>query len=342
MRYVKYILFPFSLLYWLFTYCRNLCFDKGILKQTEFDIPMISVGNITVGGTGKTPHVQYIIQLLDGMEIASLSRGYKRKSKGFVLANAETTVSELGDEPFLLHRRFPDLHVAVCEKRVEGVQKLLEQIPSLKAIVLDDAFQHRYVKPSLQILLIDYNRPLWEDHVFPVGFLREGKYAVSRADVVIITKCPETLSKNEVETYKKRLGLTRQKLFFSTMEYGSVYEFSTKQLYGNQEFLTQHNVCLVTGIAEPKPLEQYVESFGNKVKTKSYPDHYSYSEADVKELSALSSDYKIVTTEKDVYKLAEILPQTKIFVIPIMPKILFGKQEEFNAEILRLESKFPI
>lgn len=333
MRYTKYILFPFSLLYWLFTYCRNFCFDKGILKQTEFDIPIISVGNITVGGTGKTPHVQYIIQLLDGMEIASLSRGYKRKSKGFVLANAETTVSELGDEPFLLHRRFPNLHVAVCEKRVEGVQKLLERVPFLKTIVLDDAFQHRYIKPGLQILLIDYNRPLWHDHVFPVGFLREGKYAVSRADVVIITKCPETLSGNEVETYKNRLGLTRQKLFFSTMEYGSVYEFNTKQLYDNQDFFAQRKLCLVTGIAEPKPLEQYIQSFGNHVETKSYPDHYSYSETDVKELSALSSEFEIVTTEKDVYKLAEILPKTQLYVIPIMPKILFGKQGEWNSLI---------
>ena len=199
--------------------------------------------------------------------------------------------------------------------------------------MLDDAFQHRYIKPSLQILLIDYNRPLWHDHVFPVGFLREGKYAVSRADVVIITKCPETLSENEVETYKTRLGLTRQKLFFSTMEYGSVYEFNTKQLYDNHDFFTQHKLCLVTGIADPKPLEQYVQSLGNQVETKSYPDHYSYSKTDVKKLSALSSEYEIVTTEKDVYKLAEILPNTPLYVVPIMPNIMFGKQKEFETLI---------
>lgn len=333
MKILSYILSPFSLPYWLFTYCRNKCFDWNILPQKIFPLPVISVGNITVGGTGKTPHVQYIVNLLQGKRIASLSRGYKRKSKGFVLSGQNTSVDELGDEPFLLQQRFPSLHVAVCEKRVEGIEHLLIKFTDLQAIILDDAFQHRYVKPSLQILLVDYNRPLWNDFVFPAGYLREGRYAVSRADVVVVTKCPPEMKEYEAAVWLEKLGKNGKPVFFSTMEYGNVYEFSEKKPLEPTQFFTQRKVCLVTGIAQPKPLETYVRSFGGTVRTHPYPDHYSYSESDVAQLKQLATHYNIVTTEKDVYKLAEILPDTPLYVVPIMPKFLFDGKVRFDELI---------
>lgn len=340
MKFLKYILFPFSICYWIFTWCRNFCFDKGILKQTQFTIPIISIGNITVGGTGKTPHVQYLINLLQDKNIASLSRGYKRKSKGFLLANENTSVDELGDEPFQLYKRFQNLHVAVCEKRVVGVQNLLNLIPNLQSIILDDAFQHRYIKPSFQIILIDYNRPIWKDCVFPVGFLREGKYALNRADVVIVTKCPNDISVKEVEFWKNKLKLTKQKLFFSTMEYDLIYDNQTKQnIDDNQKFLKENNICLVTGIAQPQPLIDYVKQYNKSISTEIFPDHYSYSEKDVVRLQNITKNKLLLTTEKDVYKLSKILPDAKLYVLPIMPRILFDKQKEFDS-IMQSEVKY--
>lgn len=334
MKSLKYILLPFSWLYWAFTFCRNKCFDWNILHQQSFRVPIISVGNITVGGTGKTPHVQYIVNLLKDREIASLSRGYKRKSTGYVLAEASTSVDELGDEPFLLQKRFPSLHVAVCEKRVVGVSKLMEQFPNLQAVILDDAFQHRYVKPKLQIVLVDYNRPLWRDEVFPVGYLREGAYALKRADVVVVTKCPSTMSETDAALWRKKLRIQQQKLFFSTMDYGAVYEYADKQPYESSQFFANRDVCLVTGIAQPQPLIDYVRSFGGNVFVKTYPDHYAYSQRDEDELSQLANQYSLVTTEKDVYKLAKIVPNKPLFVVPIMPKFLFDGQSQFDMLLL--------
>ncbi len=336
MRFFKYILFPFSICYWIFTWCRNFCFDNNILKQTKFDIPIISVGNITVGGTGKTPHVQYLVNLMQNNNVASLSRGYKRKSKGFLLANENTSVDELGDEPFQLHKRFPNLSVAVCEKRVVGVQNLLKTKQNLQAIILDDAFQHRYIKPSFQIVLIDYNRPIWKDFVFPVGFLREGKYALKRANVVVITKCPNDISKKETEFWKNKLKLNGQKLFFSTMQYGQIYDNITKQNVDNQKFIAENNICLVTGIAQPQPLINYLKQYNSSISTEIFPDHYSYTEKDAVRLQNINKNKLLLTTEKDAYKLSKMLSETKLFVIPIIPQFLFDKNEEFNKLILNV------
>lgn len=336
MKFLKYILFPFSIFYWIFTWCRNFCFDNGILKQSHFSIPIISIGNITVGGTGKTPHVQYLINLLQEKNISTLSRGYKRKSKGFLLANENTTVDELGDEPFQLHKRFSNISVAVCEKRVVGVQNLLQQVPNLQTIILDDAFQHRYIKPSFQIVLIDYNRPIWKDCVFPTGFLREGKYALNRADVVIVTKCPSNFSEEQKNYWINKLNLKTQKLFFSTMNYGFIYDNNTKQTYENQQFIKNNDICLVTGIAQPQPLIDYIKQYNESLSAEIFPDHYSYSEKDVVRLQNINKNKLLLTTEKDAYKLSKILPKAKIFVIPIMPIILFDKKEEFDTLIQKV------
>ncbi len=335
MKYFKYILLPFSGLYWLFTYIRNCCFDRNILPQRRFAVPLISVGNITVGGTGKTPHVQYLVNLLHGKNVATLSRGYKRKSKGFVLANSETSVSILGDEPFLLQKRFPALHVAVCEKRVEGVTNLLKTVNGLQAIILDDAYQHRHVKPGLQILLVDYNRPLWNDWVFPAGMLREGTYAVSRAQIVVVSKCPHAMNECETALWRKKLRLRdNQQLFFSTMEYDEIYQYCTKQNVDTRQFLTSRPVCIITGIAQPTPMIEYVHSFGGRCFVKIYPDHYAYSDQDAKELLQLAENYTLLTTEKDVYKLSECINPALLYVLPIMPRFLFDGQKDFDTAIL--------
>lgn len=339
MKKLKYILFPFAWCYWLFTFLRNKCFDWGLLSQTQFAIPTISVGNITVGGTGKTPHVQYIIQLLQHKRIASLSRGYKRKSKGFVLANAQTSVQELGDEPYQLQQRFPNIHVAVCEKRVEGVEKLQKQIPNLQAIILDDAYQHRYIKPQFQILLIDYNRPLWNDHVFPVGYMREGHYAVNRADVVIVTKCPSNITITEQEQCKEKLHAQGKKIFFTTMHYESIYHFKTKQLVNNQLFIKERNICVITGIAQPRPMVQYLQSIQAQFISKTYPDHYSYSEQDKRTLQELAKNYTLLTTEKDVYKLSQVLPDCDLYVLPIMPQFCNEKDKDEFDELIQAQLK---
>ena len=196
MKQLRYILLPFSGLYWLFTYVRNVCFDRHILQQTEFSLPLISVGNITVGGTGKTPHVQYLVNLLRNKNVATLSRGYKRKSKGFVLASAETNVSMLGDEPFLLQQRFPDLHVAVCEKRVEGVLRLLENV-SVWMHCIWMMHTTRYVKPGLQLLLGRLQSAVVERLGIPAGMLREGNVCRSRAHIVVVSKCPQIMGESE-------------------------------------------------------------------------------------------------------------------------------------------------
>lgn len=333
MRILSYILFPFAILYRVYTDIRNILFDYAVLPQTNFRIPTISVGNITVGGTGKTPHVQYLIELLKDYKTASLSRGYKRKTKGFILANEKTTVTEIGDEPFLLHKRFPLLHVAVCEKRVDGVYHILEQVPDVQTIVLDDAYQHRYIKPDVQILLVDYNRPLWKDFVFPMGRLRENRKQIKRSDIVIVSKCPKNVSSEDIPMWKDKLGLHSQALFFSSMNYGAIYNAHSKKEYNTKEFLKSQACCIVTGIAQPNALISYVKSFGGSVSTKIFPDHYEYSLNDKKELQKIADNNIIVTTEKDVYKMSSLIPNERIFVLPISPIFLFEQEQEFKNMI---------
>jgi len=342
---LKYSLFPFSILYWIITYTRNLLFDIAFLKSTKCDIPIISVGNITVGGTGKTPHVQYIINLLQNyVALASLSRGYKRSTKGFVLATSSTTVNEIGDEPYLLHKRFPEISVAVCEDRVGGVQKIMCNTPS-KLVVLDDAFQHRKIACNLQIVLVDYNRPLWKDYVFPVGFLREGAYAIKRAQVVIVTKCP-ALTIAEQNYWRKNLCITKQILFFTKIAYGSLYDSKTKVAYNNTEILQNASILLVSGIAQSEPLLSYISSFNTSVQHCNFSDHHAYTSQDITEIYhtylQLHTNSKtiIVTTEKDIYKLSQLQDyKIPIFVLPIVPEFIDNTQATFNELLLDVISK---
>ena len=259
---------PLSWLYGLGVGFRNILFDMGILKSRSFTVPVISVGNITVGGTGKTPHVEYLIQLLkDRAKVAVLSRGYKRKSHGFVLADEQSTVNDIGDEPFQMKTKFPDITVAVDKKRTRGIDHLTsgEYVKDIDVIFLDDAYQHRYVKPGINILLVDYHRLVIYDTLLPAGRLREPVKSKDRADIVIVTKCPKDLKPMEFRVITKAMNLyPYQQLFFSTHEFGSL-----RQMFGEDQkplnTIADKNVMLLTGIASPEQMQTELQAYTKKV-----------------------------------------------------------------------------
>lgn len=307
------LLKPVSWIYGFVTGVRNWMFDHGILPQNEFGIPVVSVGNIAVGGTGKTPHVEYIVgKLAMDYKTAILSRGYKRKTRGFVLANSLSTPESIGDEPLQIYRKYGlSAKVAVCESRRKGISELIRQFPDLELIILDDAFQHRYVKPKIAILLTDYHRPVYEDHLLPWGRLRESPINVNRADVVIVTKCPEDVSPLEYRLITKKLDLMSfQKLYFSRYNYGHLMPvFPEDEPYHvNLGSLTfNDSVLLVTGVANPREFIRYFKQYPFKIKICHFPDHHNFSREDLElilnKFSALPGERKIiVTTEKDAVR----------------------------------------
>lgn len=331
------ILCIFSPIYWTITYLRNRAYDKGFFESTSFSTPTICVGNITVGGTGKTPHVAYICSLLQqSISTAILSRGYKRKTHGYVYAHPTITVDEIGDEPYFLHKKLQKTAVAVCENRVVGVTKLLQDKPNTQAIILDDAFQHRAIKAGLNIVLIDYNRPLWNDFVFPGGMLREGTYALQRAQCVIVTKCPNNLPIEEQTMWKNRLKITHQSLFFTKILYNSIYEAETNQLHDIATILASKHILLVTGIAQPKPMHTFISKYCKDITHLNFPDHHVYTN---KDYSIILENYKtyrttIVTTEKDAPKILEITRrQLPIYVLSIGIEFLNNSDDEFKTRI---------
>ena len=324
-------------------------YDLNLLESKEFDVPVISIGNITVGGTGKTPHVEYLVQLLkDKFEVATLSRGYKRKSSGFLLVEPESTSEKVGDEPLQIKNRFQDVTVSVCKKRVEGVQKLLhpENGNSPDVIILDDAFQHRRITPGINILLIDYNRPIKKDHLLPFGRLREGVSQMRRANIVVFTKCPDEVTPIMRRILQKDIGLLPyQSLFFTALDYEKLKPvFTAKKL--DKTFYTEktHSILIVTGIAFPKLVHDYLKRFSDQIKIMSFPDHYYYSEDDIQQmlrnLEALPEGKKIiVTTEKDSMRLKdrENLPdvfKNSLYFLPVKVKFMEGEGKEFNKKIL--------
>lgn len=313
-EFVDIILAPIAWIYGCIVFMRNKFFDWGILKQRTFGVPVIVVGNISVGGTGKTPHVEYIIEHLgDTYHIGVLSRGYKRKTKGFILANDKTTPNDIGDEPYQIYRKFPNITLAVCENRCEGIEKLKEIDPEINLFVLDDAFQHRYVKPSVSIVLVDYNRPIDTDHMLPRGRLREPVHGILRADMVIITKCPEEIKPVEVSIAKKRLDLfPSQKLYYTTFKYYNfrpIFPEIVKNGPQLQNLTEDDTLLLVTGIANHVPFVRFLNAFRAKVKIIKFTDHHNYGRKDFNFIeewyNKLSGKQKfIITTEKDAVKFA--------------------------------------
>lgn len=314
-RVITSILKPMSWLYGMVTGARNWMFDHGVLRVKSYDVPVISVGNITVGGTGKTPHVEYITGMLSlDYKMAVLSRGYKRKTRGFILANSHSTPESVGDEPLQIFRKFgKHAKVAVCENRNKGIQELLRLFPDIELIVLDDAFQHRYVKPKISVLLMDYNKPIYEDHLLPLGRLRENPHQINRADMVVVTKCPENITPIDCRLLKKNLDLMPyQQFYMSRYAYGDLQPvFPNDDPYSaHLSMLTERDtVFLLTGVANPRSFVLHFQKYPFKVKVCHFPDHHNYSREDLKmiedKFSKLPGERKIiVTTEKDAVRLS--------------------------------------
>ena len=339
---------PLSWLYGAGVDIRNALFDMGALRAVSYDIPIINVGNITVGGTGKTPHVEYLIRLLsDRYRVAVLSRGYKRKTSGYILSSTTSTMEEIGDEPWQIKQKFPDIYVAVDANRRRGIERLLEDeaTKDVEVILLDDAYQHRYVKPGYNILLMDYHRIIFDDRLLPAGNLRERTSAISRASTVIVTKCPHHITAMGFRVIQSALQLKPyQQLFFSTFNYGTMY-----QLWGNAtlkpEMLRKDNthVLLLTGIAGPQQMEQDVRRFAQHITSLHFPDHHYYTKHDAKTIQqtllALPKPHIIITTEKDAARLQhlkglgeEVMQCT--YVLPIEISIMRDEQDMFNKTII--------
>jgi tetraacyldisaccharide 4'-kinase len=320
MIWLRKILFPLALLYWCVTFLRNWLYDKGVLKSHSFDVPVITVGNLSVGGTGKTPQIEYLIRLLSAdYQVAILSRGYKRKTKGFILADETATVASIGDEPFQLHAKFPTIQVAVDAKRKNGIQQLLQLANRPDVILLDDAFQHRKVQAGFSILLTAYDDLFCKDFILPFGNLRESAIGKKRADMIIVTKCPSDLSDLAQQEIIKQLQVT-QPVYFSTIQYDT--NVVSADNASNVSEIRKESKVLVAGIAKPKLFFDYVKNEQDECLT--FPDHHHFSKADCEKISASAQGKKIVTTEKDFVRLKGIFPLSQLYYLPICTLFLNG------------------
>lgn len=342
-------LYPFSFFYGTGVYLRNKLFDWGMLRSQSFDIPIISIGNLTVGGTGKTPHTEFMIKLLkDQYKLAMLSRGYKRKTKGYILADTASSVKSIGDEPFQIKKKFPDIQVAVDGDRCRGIRKLMElDNPPLELIILDDAYQHRYVEPGINILLTDYSRLFCDDALLPAGRLRENANRKNRADIVIVTKCPQGLKPIDFNIIAKRLKLfPYQELYFTSYVYKNLTPLFPETGAREKELSSIRKddaVLLVTGIASPALMEKEISRYTKKIKLLSFDDHHNFTKKDIKQINQefgrLEGKNKlIITTEKDAARLSEQALLTDevrqaLFALPIEVEILQNQEETFIQNI---------
>lgn len=358
---------PLSWFYEAGVWVRNFMFDNNILKETSFPTPVISVGNLTVGGTGKTPHTELLIQMLTqsgmGNPVAVLSRGYKRKSRGFVLANADTPVRDIGDEPWQMKQKFPETTVAVDANRRRGIAQLIDRLSDASGqkpvILLDDAFQHRYVKPCLNILLTDYHRLITDDKMLPAGRLREPVTSKDRAHIVIVTKCPDNLKPMDYRVIQKALDLKPyQHLFFSTFRYGTLRPLfgkaESRRTVGAQssqhdviikpeEITPETHVILLTGIASPQQMLLDLQQRTRHITPLSFSDHHDFTSSDAQKIEKTftamqGSKRLIVTTEKDASRLVLLdglspIVRRHIFVQPIKVEILQDKEAELATLI---------
>lgn len=340
---LRYLLFPISLLYGVIMALRNVLYDKGVLKQHGFPLPLISVGNLTVGGTGKTPMVEYLLHhLLTHHKVNTLSRGYGRKSKGYLALKEDSTATQVGDEPLQMFLKYrPKLQSVVCESRVEGVSRLLQDFPDTEIIVLDDAYQHRALKAGFSILLCDYNRPFYKDFMMPTGYLREFRAGAKRAQAIVVSKCPDELSVTQRNAIKASLARYAPNcpVFFTQVEYKAV-----QAIQAQKAFEDYPSVVMLTGIARPEAMKAYLSQHRKVVRHFAFPDHHSFSDAELAEIKALWADGKseacLVITEKDYMRLKPYLKDTTwghipVFVLPIGLK--FVEQEK---EFLHLIDSF--
>ncbi|TVR41944.1 MAG: tetraacyldisaccharide 4'-kinase [Bacteroidia bacterium] len=350
MSWLRIILLPFAILYGFIVWVRNLFFDYGILPSESFHIPVISVGNLSVGGTGKTPHVEYLAGCLkDRYTIGVLSRGYKRKTRGYVVVRQDSGTMDVGDEPLQVKRKFPEVHVAVHENRRRGIRALLHEFPDIDLILLDDAFQHRYVKPGLNLLLTGYYNPFFRSFLLPVGNLRESKKGAGRADAIIVSKTPKVFSPLDRRYFLKRIGRYHSKdVFFSRLHYKQMLPLTVETPVAPP--LSIKTIFLLTGIANPTSLEEYLKTLCQELVVHRYPDHHAFNEGN---LLRLQRDYKeaishckiIVTTEKDAMRLRDrallnIFEDIPVYYLPI--EVVFHEEDKlaFNNLLSEFLSRY--
>lgn len=340
------LLYPLSLIFALVVWVRNLLFDYKILKSREFDIPVLSVGNLNVGGTGKTPHVEYLIKVLSSeFKVATLSRGYMRKTKGFFLALPDSTPDEIGDEPCQIKHNFPDINVAVDGNRARGIDNLLKIDNNIKAIILDDGFQHRYVTPGLNILLIDYNNSIFDDFILPLGRLREFPSARERADIIIITKCPEELKPIDQRVLSNKMKMyASQKVYFTHMRYGEpVALFPSLAKKISKDDLLKSKMLAISGIANEAPFIGHIQKIGELSDKMIFPDHHNYTVMEMHQLiekfSAINAKNKyIITTAKDAMKIKQFKEldeeiKSAFYYIPVYVAFHENEEKVFNQYI---------
>lgn len=342
-------LYPLSFLYGLGVRLRNKMFDCGILHSKSYSIPIISVGNITVGGTGKTPHTEYLIKLLKKeFNVAVLSRGYKRKSTGFILADSQSSASLIGDEPYQIKKKFPEVTVAVDKDRCHGIETIREQKKlNTEVILLDDAFQHRYVTPGINILLVDFNRLICDDALLPAGRLREPISGKNRANIVLVTKCPRVMKPMDFRIISKKLDLfPYQQLYFTSFRYGNLVplvDTENKKRRSLSQIEKNEKVILLTGIASPMQLLQDVQKYTTNITPITFEDHHDFTTSDLemikRRFEELNGEKKIIiTTEKDAARLS-LFPELdetlkkNIYILPIEVKVLQNQEEIFNQNI---------
>lgn len=339
----KILLSPLSLLYGVGVGFRNLMYRTGVLKGISFDLPVISVGNLSVGGAGKTPHIEYLVRLLKPyLNVATLSRGYKRKTKGFLLARTDMTAEDVGDEPLQFKRKFPHLTVAVAESRAFGIPEIMSRHPETQVILLDDAFQHRSVAPGLNIMLTEYSHPFTRDYLLPSGRLREWRAAYQRADMIIVSKCPPEVSAEAQNALIEQINpYPHQRIYFSYYDYGKPY------FLFNSRYVLQWEpdveVILICALARTEYLTDYLDRQVDSVQVMEYEDHHFFTNYDIAQLKAnfdrLESDKRVIlTTEKDAMRLEMHRPylteqKMPIFVLPVEVQFHFGDGERFDQDI---------
>jgi len=347
LRLLRLLLFPVAIVYGFFVKLRNYLFDKEIIKSTEFNFPVIAVGNLSVGGTGKSPMVEYLLHLLTTrFKIATLSRGYKRKTRGYILAAENTTAIDIGDEPMQFHLKFPQVSVAVGEERAIAIPQILFDRPDTDVIVMDDALQHRAVKAGFNILLTDFNNLFYKDYFLPTGNLRDSRCRYKKANIIVVTKCdPALTEENRLKITERIKPLQEQQVFFTTIGYGTPYHILSKQPYNLSK---QTEVLLVCGIANPETLTKYIEGESAAVETIYYRDHYIFRIDDLKHIihrfEKMTSPQKIIlVTEKDAVRLMKfeaILNDLPLYVLPIQTCFLFNESQKFNFAVEKFIDDF--
>lgn len=343
------LLLPFSILFGFVVWLRNYFYDRGWLRSHQFGLPLICVGNLSVGGTGKSPMVEYLVRMLKPhYKLATLSRGYKRKTRGYALANENTTAIEIGDEPMLFYQKFPDVPVAIGEERLVAIPQLLQDRPDTEVIILDDAFQHRQVQAGLNILLTDWGNLFTRDFFLPTGDLRDMRSSYKRAEILVVTKCPPTLSTWERDALIDEIEPgAQQSVFFTAINYGRAYHLVYKNHY---EITPDTEILLVTGIANPHPLKQHLEEKVNSYQMMHFADHHIFSVDDWRDIrkryEEMEAPRKIVlTTEKDAMRLLKFsneIDGMSFYVLPIEHQFLFNDANRFEQQVMSYLQNFKL